>query len=318
LDEGCILIIDDEPINLKILSNLLNEEYNVMVIKSGQKALDILKSGRRPNLILLDVSMPEMDGYEVCEKLKSDYNTRDIPVIFISGMNNKEDEEKGFLLGAVDYITKPFIPSIVLARVNTHIRLSKALSELKRLYKYALESNPLTELPGNNAIAREIESSLKEKKEVCVMYLDLDNFKAYNDKYGFAMGDKIIIFTAELLKKKARGFPNSFIAHIGGDDFVAIIPSKSYVEYVEMFIEEFDEGIKKFYKSEDAKNGRIISIDRKGEIQEFPLISVSVACVDLKNTGYKMYLEVNDACAEIKKVVKNIPGSCYYVDRRKK
>ncbi len=319
LDEkaAVILIIDDEPVNIKLLSGLLRDKYAIMAVNSGKKAVEMIKRGNVPDLILLDIIMPEMSGYDVCERLQKDESTKDIPVIFISGMNQDEDEERGLKMGAVDYITKPFVPAVVLARVDTHIKLSKALKELKMLYRLALESNPLTGLPGNNAIMREIEKSLEEKNGVCVMYLDLDNFKAYNDKYGFAMGDRVIMFTVSLMKKLTRNISDPFLAHIGGDDFVVILPSYSYVEFAENFIAEFDEGIKSYYTPEDIETGKIISINRKGEIQEFPIITVSIACVDLENTGYSIYLEVNDACTALKKHAKNTEGSCYLVDRRK-
>lgn len=220
-----IMIVDDEPLNLKLLSGLLRDDYTLIAANSGKKALKIIHSGKIPDLILLDIMMPEIDGYEVCRALKDNEKTKDIPIIFISAMNEADDEEKGLSYGAVDYIRKPFVPSIVRARVNTHLRLSDSLSELKRLYKYALESNPLTGLPGNNAIMMRVNTALSNKEPVCVLYLDLDNFKAYNDKYGFAMGDKIILFTAELLSQQMETVSKSFLAHIGGDDFFALIPS---------------------------------------------------------------------------------------------
>ncbi|HOO33504.1 MAG TPA: response regulator [Thermotogota bacterium] len=312
-----IMIVDDEPLNLKLLSGLLRDDYTLIAANSGKKALKIIHSGKIPDLILLDIMMPEIDGYEVCRALKDNEKTKDIPIIFISAMNEADDEEKGLSYGAVDYIRKPFVPSIVRARVNTHLRLSDSLSELKRLYKYALESNPLTGLPGNNAIMMRVNTALSNKEPVCVLYLDLDNFKAYNDKYGFAMGDKIILFTAELLSQQMETVSKSFLAHIGGDDFFALIPSDDYVNFVENFIREFDNQVKQFYSFEDIRKGKIVSINRSGEKQEFPIITISIACVDLKETSYTRYLEVNDACTALKKLAKQQGGSSYFSDRRR-
>ncbi len=312
-----IMIVDDEPLNLKLLSGLLREDYTLIAANSGRKALEIIEMGKIPDLILLDIMMPEIDGFEVCKILKGMERVKDIPVIFISAMNQVGDEEKGLAAGAVDYIRKPFVPSIVLARVNTHLRLSTSLSELKRLYKYALESNPLTGLPGNNAIMLRVNAALKNKEAVCVLYLDLDNFKAYNDKYGFAMGDKIILFTAELLSQQMEDMEDSFLAHIGGDDFFAIIPSDGHIEFLERFLNLFDKHIKQFYSQRDIGEGKIISVNRAGEKQEFPLVSVSIACVNLEKTKYTRYLEVNDACTALKKLAKQHLGSSYFEDRRR-
>lgn len=311
-----ILIIDDEPMNIKVLSSLLpKNHYKIMALTEGKKAFDLIKKGSTPDLILLDIVMPEMDGYELCKALKKDEATKDIPVIFISSMNNIEDEEKGLSMGAVDYITKPFIPSVVLARVNTHIKLSRSLSELKRLYSMALDSNPLTGLPGNNSISKQIEKILSRNERMCVLYIDLDHFKEYNDKYGFAMGDKVLLETSSILKEVVEKLEisRSFIGHIGGDDFVVIIPSDFYELYIVKLIETFDKNIKTFYSEKDRKAGSFLMQNRYGEMEEFSFVSLSIACVDLKNSRFINYLEVNDACAAAKMEAKKIKGSSYYI-----
>ncbi len=130
-DRHTILIVDDTPDNISLISGLLKASYKIKVATNGRKALDIACSAQRPDLILLDIMMPEMDGYEVCRHLKADDTTRDIPVIFLTAMTQAEDEQKGLELGAVDYITKPISPSILMARVNTHLQLKQAADLLK-------------------------------------------------------------------------------------------------------------------------------------------------------------------------------------------
>lgn len=313
-----ILIIDDEPMNIKVLSSLLpKSHYKIMALTEGTKAFDLIKKGSVPDLILLDIVMPDMDGYSICRALKEDETTKDIPVIFISSMNNIGDEEKGLSLGAVDYITKPFIPSIVLARVNTHIKLSRSLTELKRLYSLALDSNPLTGLPGNNSITKRIEKVLHEREKKCVLYVDLDHFKEYNDKYGFAMGDRVLLYTRDLLidiMKKVEVL-DGFIGHIGGDDFVIVLPSDVYEHYVKELMEHFDAEIKNFYSEKDREEGCFFIKNRAGLIEKFFFISLSIACVNLKNTNYINYLEVNDACALAKYEAKKIKGSSFYLNK---
>lgn len=318
-DKNSILIVDDVIENIKILIELLKDKYTTYFAKNGKSAIEMALS-KKPDLILLDVIMPEINGYSVCKQLKEDERTKDIPIIFVSALHEIGDEANGLSMGAVDYITKPFSPPIVLARVNTHIRLSTAISELKRLYSIALDSNPLTGLPGNNTIMKRVQTALDNKESVCVLYCDLDNFKAYNDRYGFAMGDKILLFTASVLSisTSVLGLKDVFIGHIGGDDFIAIIPSDVYKSFAEEVIKHLDFGITQFYSKEDVEAGRIVSVNRRGEKEEFPLVTVSIACVDLNENVYKDYLEITDACSLVKKKSKSVAGSCYFVDQRKK
>ena len=130
-----ILVVDDEPLNIHVLVGLLKDKYKVIAAKSGEQALKAANSSNKPDLILLDIMMPEMDGYEVCTRLKADSHTKDIPVIFISAKSNVADETKGLALGAVDYIAKPVSPAIVQARVHTHLALKEARESVKRLEK---------------------------------------------------------------------------------------------------------------------------------------------------------------------------------------
>jgi len=314
-----ILVVDDVIDNIKILIDLLKPNYRTFFANNGEKALQIAQS-KAPDLILLDIVMPEMDGFEVCRKLKSNSISCDIPVIFISAMNEVGDETKGLEVGAVDYITKPISPAIVKARVKTHLKLRKAMQDLKKLYTVALDSNPMTCLPGNTSISKRIEKALQEKENVCVIYADLDNFKAFNDKYGFALGDEVILFTCQVFKDAVAAvqIKDSFLGHIGGDDFVLIVPSNYTKETVDEIIQSFDEGIIQFYSSEDVKAKCIQTVNRQGEKQSFPLMSISLAGVDLSRNIYKRYVEVNDACTGAKKMAKSLPVSNFFMDRRQK
>jgi diguanylate cyclase (GGDEF)-like protein len=264
--------------------------------------------------------MPEMDGDEVCRQLKADEATRDIPIIFVTAMGKDSDETRGLELGAVDYITKPIRPSVVKARVLTHLKLREAMLELKRLYSTALDSNPMTGLPGNNSVANRIKQALQENEALCVIYSDLDNFKAFNDKYGFALGDEALLFASKVLQDavKAVKASDAFVGHIGGDDFVVIVPSQHAKITADEISQRFDEGIVQFYSQEDRAAKCIHSINRQGEKEIFPLMSISLAGVDLSHQVYKRYIEVNDACAGAKKMAKALPGSSFFMDRRSK
>ncbi|MBU1233689.1 MAG: response regulator [Proteobacteria bacterium] len=312
-----VLIVDDVKDNIKILIDLLKPDYKTYFADNGVKALELAQN-KSPDLILLDIVMPQMDGYEVCQKLKSNLRTNDIPVIFISAMSDVGDETKGLEIGAVDYITKPISPVIVKARVKSHLKLREAMQELKRLYNTALDSNPMTGLPGNNSVANRIITALDKRENVGVIYSDLDNFKAFNDQYGFALGDEVIKFTCRIFQKviSELDIKDAFIGHIGGDDFVLIVPSNQIQNTADKIVNWFDEGILKFYLHKDVESNCIQSINRLGEKQTFPLMSISLAGVDLSYHVYTKYLEVNDVCAITKKKAKSIPGSSFFLDRR--
>lgn len=187
--------------------------------------------------------------------------------------------------------------------------------ELQKLYSLALDANALTGLPGNNTIRKYIEDILENKSKSCVIYADLDHFKAYNDNYGFAMGDKIIKYVAELFQILAENLnlKEFFIGHIGGDDFVIIIPTKYTKEYITELLKEFDKEITNFYKKEDVSKGYIVAPNREGVLQNFSMMSLSLAGVDLSNSIISSYLEINDALLIAKKEVKKIAGSSFYL-----
>jgi len=315
-----ILVVDDERLNLNILIDLLTPTYKMMVANSGEKALKAARSSIPPDLILLDIMMPEMDGYEVCRQLKADEATRDIPIIFVTAMGEMSDETRGFELGAVDYITKPISPPIVEVRVSTHLKLHEAMLELKRLYSMALDANPMTGLPGNNSVANRIKEALHQDEAVCVVYADLDNFKAFNDKYGFALGDEALLFTSKVLQDavKAAKVLDAFVGHIGGDDFVVVVPIPEAQTTADEITQRFDEGIIQFYSEEDVEAKCIQSVNRQGEKQTFPLMAISLAGVNLSPHVYNQYIEVNDACAGAKKKAKALPGSSFYLNKRTK
>ncbi len=312
-----ILIIDDTADVIKVLIGLLNPNYKTYFAKTGEKGLKMAKE-KNPDLILLDIIMPEIDGYEVCRRLKLDTATSQIPVIFVTAVSEAMDEAKGFEVGGVDYITKPFVPMVVQARIKNQLKLADSMKELERLYQLALDANPITGLPGNNSIKKRIESALNNDENSFVYYADLDNFKSYNDKYGFARGDEVISMTAKLFGKIAEdmGHPETFIGHIGGDDFALVVPKEIAEYYIKKYIDTFDSKIVEFYSDEDIQNGYIFTKNRNNITEQFPIMSISISGVDLTKKMYSKYLQINDICAEIKKKAKNTNGSCYIIDNR--
>ncbi|MFA9377258.1 MAG: diguanylate cyclase [Lachnotalea sp.] len=219
-----ILIVDDSAFHCKYLLDILQGQYEVRVVGNGRDAIAIACSDDPPDLILLDVVMPDVDGYEVCKRLKSIDMTSEIPIIFITGKMDEADEILGFELGAVDYISKPFNPIIVKARVNTHMKLKR--------YRDYLESmsymDGLTKIPNRRKFDEYYElmwsMALRENKVISIIMIDIDYFKLYNDRYGHQMGDECLIQVAQQLAKTTSR-KTDFVGRYGGEEFVCVLPS---------------------------------------------------------------------------------------------
>jgi GGDEF domain-containing protein len=205
-------------------------------------------------------------------------------------------------------------------------QLARAFNEmsvaLQRMRQEARESNPLTGLPGNLSIARHIDERLQSGAAIAVLYCDLDNFKAYNDAYGFSKGDEAILYTRDSLKKTIDelGITDGFIGHEGGDDFIAVIPFDAWEPCVNRFLGIFDAGVPMLYSETDRANGFLESVDRKGRRQRFPLMTMSVAVVTNQWRAYSRHEEIAGTAAELKKIAKKTdgtPGSRFAIDRRK-
>ena len=221
-----VLIVDDSPINIEHLAQVLKDEYRIKVANSGQSGLEAARS-QLPDLVLLDIVMPGMDGYQVCRKLKENDATRNIPVIFITTKSDMEDETRGLALGAVDYITKPFRAPIVKARVKTHIKL-KHNSDL--LEKLALIDG-LTDLPNRRRfeqiLKREWGRARRAQESLSVIMLDIDHFKEFNDHYGHLAGDRCLNRVAQALPIPLKR-PADGIFRYGGEEFIAVLPDTDY------------------------------------------------------------------------------------------
>jgi diguanylate cyclase (GGDEF)-like protein len=217
-----ILIVDDSPANLEALNAVLGADHDLVFATSGQEALELARD-QAPDLILLDVLMPGMDGYQACRQLKGDPKTQRIPVIFVTAMDHEEDEAAGLDAGAIDYLAKPIRASIVRARVRNHLELKRARDLLESLSI----TDPLTGLPNRRqfdaALETEIRRALRNTSHLGLMMCDLDYFKAYNDHYGHLAGDQCLQKVAEVFRntfKRAGELP----ARYGGEEFAVILP----------------------------------------------------------------------------------------------
>lgn len=218
-----VLIVDDERQNIKMLTEYLRDEHKIMVAKNGEQALKAAAGSNPPDLILLDIVMPGLDGYEVCRRLKAGPETKGIPVIFVTALDNQNNEVKGFDTGAVDYIAKPFNPAIVRARVNTHLQLKRKIALLDQLAKL----DGLTELPNRRRFDEVLETEFRRisRNFTCLslIMMDIDFFKQYNDIYGHAAGDACLRRVAETIAGVPRR-SSDIVARYGGEEFAAILP----------------------------------------------------------------------------------------------
>ncbi|MCL2058809.1 MAG: diguanylate cyclase [Oscillospiraceae bacterium] len=227
-----ILLVDDEPSSLKVLNQILSADYEIYMAKSGQEALELAVS-ESPDLILLDVVMEDMSGYEVLQQLKEHTETSLTPVIFITSLSTAEDEEKGLILGASDYITKPFLDVVVKARVKTQINNVRQRREIERLSM----TDALTGIPNRRnfdlRLSMEWAHAIREKKPIAVMVIDLDNFKEYNDTFKHKQGDFMLKTVAGLLESAAKR-AQDLAARIGGDEFAILLPNTELAPAVEI------------------------------------------------------------------------------------
>jgi diguanylate cyclase (GGDEF)-like protein len=222
----CLLVVDDQPINIQALYRIFAPDHRVLMATSGAKALALCKQDP-PDLILLDVVMPEMDGHEVCARLKADDATRNIPVIFVTSHTDAEEETRGLELGAVDFIAKPVNPAVVRARVKTHLTL-KAQSDLLRQMVFI---DGLTGVANRRCfderLGTEWRRAARSVSPLALLMLDVDHFKRYNDHYGHQAGDECLRRVASAIRASLLR-PGDLVARYGGEEFACILPGTDF------------------------------------------------------------------------------------------
>jgi diguanylate cyclase (GGDEF)-like protein len=304
-----ILVVDDEQSLREMLKDILAlAGYSVVTASNGEEGLKKVYE-ECPDLIILDASMPVLDGYEMLERMRRDPMLVNKPVIMLSVRSGEYDETRGLKLGADDYITKPFKASLLLVRVGAIIeRKNKSMS-----------ANPLTSLSGNSVIKSEVEERIANDLPFALIYTDLNNFKSFNDKYGFQRGDEVIKYTAKVMIQATRenGRENDFVGHIGGDDFVIVTAPDLAEPICQRLIELFDGGIADYYDAADRAQGFIVSVDRNNNVQNFAIMTVSLAIVSTVYTNIIHYGQVSQIAAELKKVAKKSGKSVYVINRRR-
>jgi diguanylate cyclase (GGDEF)-like protein len=312
VESGRILVIEDEPRLRFILERQLKDakdaKYEVRTAEDGVKGLaEVFRDP--PELILLDVMMPGLDGFEVCRRIKSNPLTSRIPVIFLTAKSTVDDRLRGLELFADDYLTKPWEQQELLFRVRNQLKTRRA----------QLFSNALTGLPGNVLIETEITRRIAGGEKFAFLHLDLDAFKAFNDHYGYVRGDTLIRFTAALMHEQIQkhGGEGDFVGHIGGDDFVIVtVPQRSQI-IADAVRSEFDTRIGAQYDPADRDRGYITVLSsRQGGMKDFPVLSITILIVTNVGRDIQHSAQVSDIAKELKKIGKATKGSIVVPDRR--
>lgn len=302
VDGESILIVEGDQARRSLLTQLLKQSgYRVRAISRGDEAIPALEQDP-PTLALLNWKLPGLSGLEVCRAIRAHRRLRGLPVILLTERDELEDRLAGIETGVDDYILQPYNDRELLARIRSAIRVRRR----------SLDANPLTGLPGNLAIYEELERRIKDNAPLAVAYLDIDNFKVYNDLYGFERGDVTIRTLAEITCDSVE----DFVGHIGGDDFVYFsIPSR-IAEEAHRIIKRFTTALEGLYSREDLKQGSITAEDRRGDVVDFPLMSLTIVAITNEELQITRPAEVSKIVAELKSYGKRKPGSNYIQERR--
>jgi diguanylate cyclase (GGDEF)-like protein len=249
-----------------------------------------------------------MDGFEMTRQLRQDSRTASVSVIMLTARGLSADKLEGFAVGADDYIVKPFDTPELLARIRGVLRRTKEMRQ----------QSPLTGLPGNIRIEDEIEERVRSGVPFAILYADLDHFKAFNDHYGFMRGDEVIQFTAGLILELAHeaGGASAFVGHVGGDDFVILCDANEAETVAELLVRRFDDAVPGLYEPEDRARGHIEVTNRRGEVQDFPFLSISVGIATTARRTFQHFAEAVAIATEMKAFTKSKEGSSWAVDRR--
>ena len=304
-----IYIIDNEnELTDKLKENFRREtdEYKFKTVKTSELEVALRNI---PSLLIIDEDTTDINIVEFCKSIRSNEDNSITPIIVVSSNREKEHAVEVLKTDVQYYIKKPLDDEYFYYTIKNIVGL---LTKNRRI-------SPLTGLPGNVQIQTEMKKRLLIKETFAILYFDLDNFKAYNDVYGFANGDEIIKFTARTISKHIHQIENSdnFIGHIGGDDFVSIIGQTDYDKVCQNIIAEFDKYAVDFYNEVDVERGYVEVANRRGIIEQFPLTTISIAVLEVDSKIYKTTLEIGEVAGQIKHKAKAVLGSTYVINRRR-
>jgi len=306
---GLILIVDDDDDIARFVGiSLKLHGFEVMHARDGLEALEVIEQVR-PDLCVVDLMMPRVDGVELTRRLRANPMTAALPIIMLTAKGLTVDKVHGLTAGADDYMVKPFDTSELVARVESTLRRNREYREV----------SPLTGLPGNTRIAREITDRVRSGTDYAVAYIDIDRFKSVNDVYGFGRGDEFISALARSLHRAVTeaGLPPAFLGHIGGDDFVVVCAPQQVRPLAERAVLDFEKTTDGLYDERDAARGYVEVKDRRNNIRRAALVTLSIGVA--LSSGDRRFSDPREIIAvanEMKSVAKSQPGSYVAVDRR--
>jgi len=301
------IVEDNDKLIIKLKKIFEAEKDYVFNRISSNNIADEIKT--IPDLIIIDEDNISKDVVETCNYIRN-YSENSITPIMVISSNIDKEHRLSILKSNVEYFIKsPIDDEYTYYTIRNIIRLMSSNRKV----------SPLTGLPGNLQIQVELRKRLLRKEEFAILYFDLDNFKEYNDTYGFLKGDEVIKFTAKTILKTMHSYrlEDSFVGHIGGDDFVGIISNIDYEKLCQDIIARFDENIKDYFNEEDIERGYLEVANRRGIIEQFPITAISIGVVKVQPGEYENPLEIGEVGAQVKHLAKTQIGSAYAIDRRK-
>lgn len=299
-----ILLADDSAAIRFLVSEVLTKAgFTVIEAENGQEAVEKTYK-ENPDLLILDYEMPYKTGFEVVKEIRSRTGYLNVPIIIFTAVTDKSTKLEGLNLDIDEYLNKPADEDEIVARVKLLLKRSQQ----------KMGSNPLTHLPGNPSIQTKLEQVLQEGKPFAVLYCDLNNFKAFNDKYGFEAGDRVLKNQADIIVKATENIPDSFVGHIGGDDFIVVCPFEFAETIAKKIIAQTDQASPAFYNEEDRKNRYMLSENRKGEMEKFPLLAIGIGIVHNQGVPLTSVAQISERGTHLKSLAKQHPGSSYEMD----
>ncbi|NLH39938.1 MAG: response regulator [Elusimicrobia bacterium] len=308
-DEKIKVLLADDELGLLLLlrESLEMAGFKVFTASDGKEAVEKIYD-LNPDIAVIDYNMPFKNGMDVAIEIKNNPLYSHMPIIIVTGKSDKETKIKALNMGIDDYIIKPVDTDELVARIRMIVKRNRLV----------LDANPLSKLPGNPSIQSRIEKAIEKNEKFAVLYVDLNNFKAYNDVYGFEAGDRVIKTLSDILVNIIMPEFSSFdfIGHIGGDDFIVLTTVDRAEAVAKKIINNFNQIVPSFYNDSDRKNGYIITSDRSGNVMKFPFLSVSIGIVHNLHKPLRSYAQVSHIGSELKKAAKSAGVSSYIMDRR--
>jgi diguanylate cyclase (GGDEF)-like protein len=308
-NDNILILVEDVKTRGFLCDLLKGEGYDTSTAETQAEAFEILQH-KKFNLVVLDFESPRIKGIEFCKSIRKNFRFHHLNLILLMDSNDPLNKIKGIYSGADDYIDRPIEAAEFLARVK---------SSLMRMGR-DLDANPLTKLPGNVALLRELEERVKSSLPLAVGYADLGKFKEFNDRYGFEKGDEVILHVSAIANKLLEQFGNvsDFLGHVGGDDFIFITTPDCVEDICKKIISEFDQSIASFYEEEDRKRGYIVTKNRTGQLCKIPIMNLVIGVATNEYIQFSHIAEIIQVITELKNYAKTLEKSIYVKDRRRR